>query len=173
MNTEIEEILRKSKEARMRNIPKAKIAERISRLGYLLMIPGTVIWIFTIFFSYNMITLPTLTLIVIIGSLLAGTSSILIPIGSYIYLTSSSVANNTHYTIRSYSRTIFQIYTWLTFIAIFFTARRISPTSTLDFIIVFTLLSLPTILGYPLGHWSRVRNTCMNLLSKKGKEPTS
>lgn len=171
MKTEIEDILQKSKEARMRNIPKVIIAERISRLGYLLMIPGTVIWIFTIFFSYQMITLPTLTLIVIIGSLLAGTSSFLIPIGSYIHLTSSSVANNAHYMVRSYSRTLFQIYTWLTFIAIFFAARRISPTSTFDFIIIFTILSLPVILGYPIGHWSRVRNTCMSLLIKKGKEP--
>ncbi|MHA2074224.1 MAG: hypothetical protein ACW97X_06375, partial [Candidatus Hodarchaeales archaeon] len=114
-------------------------------------------------------SLTNLTIIVFSGSILVGSSSFLISIGSYIYLNSPRRVFKLHWVYNGVFRTFIQLYSWYSFVIIFFAARRFSTGLTFEFLSSFLILSIPAILGYPLARWSRMRSLLEDLLSDPEK----
>lgn len=164
MKEEVEEFFRISEEEKKEDPPEAKRAVKISILGYIFMIPGTIIWT-NIYIFMGSISLNELTYIAFIGSILAGLSRFLISIGTYIYLNSPRRIVKLHWVYKGAFRTFLQLYSWYSFVAIFYSARRFSTDLTFEFLFSFVILSIPAILGYPLAHWSKMRSKLEDLLS--------
>ena len=164
MKEEIEKFLQTSEEEKKEDPPEAKRAVKISILGYIVMIPGTILWT-NIYIFMGTFTLTELTIIALFGSTLVGLSGFLISIGSYIYLNSPRRVRRRHWVYKGVFRTFLQLYSWYSFIAIFITTRRFSTSLTFEFFSSFIILSFPAILGYPLAHWSKIRSLLEDLLS--------
>ena len=167
MKEEIEEFLQESEEEKKEDPPEAKIAIKIVLLGYILMIPGTIIWLY-IYFLGGVFSFPEMTLNVFLGSFLLGISGFLISIGSYVYFNSPRRVYKTHWVFKGVFRTFLQLYSWFSFIVIFFTVRRYFQSLNLDFFILFIILSIPSMFGYSLAHWSKMRDIADDLATKLG-----
>ena len=164
MKEEIEEFLRKSEEEKEEDPLEAKIAIKITLLGYILMIPGVILWT-NIYFVGGVFSLSEITIIALSGSILVGITIFLISIGSYLYLNSPRRVIKLHWVFKGVFRTFHQLYSWYSFVAIFFAARRVSPEPSNELLLIFLIFSLPAILGYPLAHWSKLRTICEDLVS--------
>jgi hypothetical protein len=168
LKEEIEEFLRESEEVKKEDPTEARLGIKIALLGYILMIPGTIIWLF-IYFNGRVFSFPEMTLNVFLGSFLVGVTGFLISIGSSLYFDSPRRIIKTHWVFKGVFRTFLQLYSWFSFIVIFFTVRRFFLSLTIDFIILFIILSIPSMLGYSLAHWSRMRDAAADLVFKLGK----
>ncbi len=168
MKEEIEEFLRESEEEQKEDPPETKIAIKISLLGYILMIPGTIVLLYIYFFG-SVFSFPEMTLNVFFGSFIVGINGFLISIGSYLYFNSPRRVHKTHWVFKGVFRTFLQLYSWFSFIVIFFAVRRFFQTLTIDFIIFFLILSIPSMLGYYLAHWERIRDVADDITSKLAK----
>lgn len=167
MKEDIEEFLRESEEEKKEDPPEAKIAIKIALLGYILMIPGAIIWMYIYFFG-RVFSFSEMTLNVFFGSLLVGINGFLISIGSYVYFNSPRRVYKTHWVFKGVFRTFLQLYSWFSFVVIFFAVRRYYQSLNLDFFILFIILSIPSMLGYSIAHWSKIRDIADDLASKLG-----